>query len=462
MDSRLKKQVIAVAAVMVVFTVVTVFLANYIQTGRLIGQGRQRTAAGGADSGLQESAGNSTSVQSTADTASSAHRSGLALTQTEYGEYLLDLDKSKDPSAFLKDMDFFDKEIVTQRDRVEAAARELTLLAFSVNKDLRISIINGNNEVVSGYPFEIELAARNAEKTVYTDEDKDGTIYIDGVDAGSYEVKLIEYGEYETRSTGITVTVKDEIEYRILDDVSYLLKSEAEVDAEEEDTAVKDALADADSTETTEHLNADNAGFGIDVSKWNKEIDWKKVKEAGVEFAIIRCAYRGSSTGALVEDPYFQKNIEGAVAAGIKVGVYFFTQATTVTEAMEEASIAVSLVRNYPLAYPVFIDTEGAGAKARAANLDVDTRTLVCRTFCETVEAAGYNAGVYASKNWLLHNLDTDKLSNYYTWLAEYKGEATYEGNYDFWQYTSSGHIDGIDGRVDLNMGYVGFAARTQ
>ena len=224
-----------------------------------------------------------------------------------------------------------------------------------------------------------------------------------------------------------------------------------------EDTEIKDALAEADKTEKTERLEDENTGFGIDVSKWNKEIDWEKVKAAGVDFAIIRCAYRGSSTGALVEDPYFKKNIEGATKAGIQVGVYFFTQAVNVTEAMEEASIAVSLVKDYPLAYPIFIDTEGAGANARAANLDVETRTEVCRTFCETVEAAGYNAGVYASKNWFNKNLDTTKLSNYYTWLAEYKGEATYEGNYEFWQYTSSGKVDGINGRVDLNVGYVGF-----
>ena len=158
-----------------------------------------------------------------------------------------------------------------------------------------------------------------------------------------------------------------------------------------------------------------------------------------------------------IDQPKVKKNIEGATKAGIQVGVYFFTQAVNVTEAMEEASIAVSLVKDYPIAYPIFIDTEGAGTNARAANLDVETRTEVCRTFCETVEAAGYNGGVYASKNWLNKNLNTGKLSNYYTWLAEYKGEATYEGNYDFWQYTSGGHVDGIDGRVDLNVGYVGF-----
>ena len=450
MGSKLKKQVLTVIVIMAFFTVFIVFLANYMATGYWIPGKSRRT---------QETLAETTVSQSSVpvEKAVSDSPSSLVLTETAYGSYLLNLDEDKDVSAFLKDMEFFDKEIVTQKDKIEAASRELTLFVSSVNKDLRIHVINGNNEVVQGYPFGIEIAGQQKDKTEYVDEDKDGMIYIDKVDAGSYSLKLTDYGEYEILASNVTVTVKDEIEYRILDDVTFLLKDESQVDATVEDTGVRDALADADNTEKTERLDADNTGFGIDVSKWNKEIDWEKVKAAGVDFAIIRCAYRGSSTGSLVEDPYFKKNIEGATKAGIQVGVYFFTQAVNVTEAMEEASIAVSLVKDYPIAYPIFIDTEGAGANARAANLDVETRTEVCRTFCETVEAAGYNAGVYASKNWLNKNLDTEKLSNYYTWLAEYKGEATYEGNYDFWQYTSSGKVDGIDGRVDLNVGYVGF-----
>lgn len=450
MDSRIKKQVLTVVGIMATFTVFIVFFANYLATGYWIP---------GMDRKPNENVIESTVSQAgvPVEEVVSDSPSSMVMTDTVYGSYLLNLDRDKDVFAFMRDMEFFDKEIVTQKDKIEAAAKELTLLVSSVNKDLRIHVINGNNEVVEGYPFEIELVGQNMERTVHVDDDQDGTIYLEQVDAGSYSLKLVEYGEYETLASNITVSVKDEIEYRVLDDVTFLLKDESQVDAKVEDTEIKDALADADKSEKTERLEGENTGFGIDVSKWNKEIDWEKVKAAGVDFAIIRCAYRGSSTGALVEDPYFKKNIEGATKAGIQVGVYFFTQAVNVTEAMEEASIAVSLVKDYPLAYPIFIDTEGAGANARAANLDVETRTEVCRTFCETVEAAGYNAGVYASKNWFNKNLDTTKLSNYYTWLAEYKGEATYEGNYEFWQYTSSGKVDGINGRVDLNVGYVGF-----
>ena len=450
MESRIKKQVLTVVSIMACFTVFIVFLANYLATGSWIPGHRNQL-----EDSIVESTVSQATISKEEEVSDSPSR--LVMTDTVYGSYLLNLDGDKDAFAFMRDMEFFDKEIVTKKDQIEAAAKELTLLVSSVNKDLRIHVINGNNEVVQGYPFGVELAGHSNNRTVHVDDDMDGTIYLEKVDAGSYSLKLVDYGEYETLASNITVTVKDEIEYRVLDDITFLLKDESQVDAKVEDTEIKDALAEADKTEKTERLEDENTGFGIDVSKWNKEIDWEKVKAAGVDFAIIRCAYRGSSTGALVEDPYFKKNIEGATKAGIQVGVYFFTQAVNVTEAMEEASIAVSLVKDYPLAYPIFIDTEGAGANARAANLDVETRTEVCRTFCETVEAAGYNAGVYASKNWFNKNLDTTKLSNYYTWLAEYKGEATYEGNYEFWQYTSSGKVDGINGRVDLNVGYVGF-----
>ena len=117
-----------------------------------------------------------------------------------------------------------------------------------------------------------------------------------------------------------------------------MIKSEDEIDAKAEDTAVNEAEQDSDGTESNQRLDDEDALFGIDVSKWNKEIDWQAVADSGVDFAIIRCGYRGSSTGALVEDPYFKKNIEGAEAAGIKVGIYFFTQAVNEKEAVEEAS----------------------------------------------------------------------------------------------------------------------------
>jgi len=273
---------------------------------------------------------------------------------------------------------------------------------------------------------------------------------------GEYEVALQEIEDYKVPSSPVAIHVKDKVEYTPIDDISLLMKTEEDIDAEKEDTETGDAREDADDTELTEIQGTEGkSSFGIDVSKWNKEIDWEAVKAAGVDFAIIRCAYRGSVTGALVEDPYFYRNFEGAKKAGIKVGFYFFTQATNAVEAVEEASMALCLTGGLPLEYPIFIDTEGAGGNGRADRLDVATRTEVCRAFCETIEAAGYRAGVYSSRNWYYNNLDVSEIDSYVIWLAEYREYPLYTGKYQMWQYTSDGSIDGIEGRVDFNISYL-------
>ena len=193
---------------------------------------------------------------------------------------------------------------------------------------------------------------------------------------------------------------------------------------------------------------------GIDVSKWQADIDWKAVAGAGIDFAILRVGYRGSETGVLVEDPYFKANIAGATKAGVKVGVYFFTQAINEAEAVEEASMAMELVKGYRLDYPIYIDTEWSGG--RADNLNKTNRTKIVKAFCKTVQNSGYKAGVYASKYWYLDNLHVDELKDYTIWVAQYNTECTYTGKYDMWQYTDKGRVPGIKGNVDLNICYKG------
>lgn len=195
---------------------------------------------------------------------------------------------------------------------------------------------------------------------------------------------------------------------------------------------------------------------GIDVSKWQGNIDWGAVASSGISFAIIRAGYRGASTGVLVEDPYFKRNIAGATRAGIKVGVYFFTQAISEAEAIEEASMTLSLVSGYNVAYPIFIDTESA-SNGRANGLDTGTRTAVVKAFCQTIANSGRRAGVYASKSWLNSKLNASSLSNYTIWVAQYNTSCTYSGKYDMWQYSSKGSVSGISGNVDMNISYLGY-----
>ncbi len=195
--------------------------------------------------------------------------------------------------------------------------------------------------------------------------------------------------------------------------------------------------------------------FGIDVSRHNGTIDWNAVKASGVDYVIIRCGYRGSSTGALIEDQNFKTNIKGATAAGLKVGVYVFSQAVDEVEAVKEASLAVSLVKGYNLTYPIFIDTEESGG--RADKIDKATRTAVVNAFCQTVASAGYQPGIYASKTWFEDKLNMSGVSSCRIWLAQYSAEPTYSGKYDLWQYSSKGKISGIKTDVDLNYSYTGY-----
>lgn len=198
-------------------------------------------------------------------------------------------------------------------------------------------------------------------------------------------------------------------------------------------------------------LSSDVGEMGIDVSKWQSDIDWELVAASGVDFAIIRCGFRGSVSGQLVEDPYFRQNIQGALANGIKVGVYFFTQAITEQEAIQEASMALAMCEGYEVTLPIYIDSENA-VRGRANDLDRATRTKCLVAFCETINNSGHTGGVYASKNWYYDKVYADSLEKYSIWVAQYNTECNYTGKTDFWQYSSKETIAGITGYVDVNV----------
>lgn len=365
--------------------------------------------------------------------------------ETESGQIGSDL------SAFMSDETFFDPEV--RFKSIESyAGRNVSLMMSSVAKDLRIMVVDSVGRLVTGTDFTVTI--QNVGE--YTDTDRDGVIYVDGLRSGEYSVSLNEQDGFRVPNTITTIQVRQDIEYRVLDNIEYLMLTEDDIDPAKEDKAVNGAEEDADGTENME-LQFDNgsARLGIDVSKWNQEIDWEAVKEAGIEFAIIRCGYRGASSGALVIDPRYEENIRGAIEAGIPVGVYFFTQALDEVEAVEEASMVIRLIEDYDVDYPVFLDSESAGGSGRADGLDSEERTRVHRAFLQTIEAAGYETGVYASRNWLNDRIDMTKLSDYKVWLAEYAEVPTYDEYYHMWQYTSKGSVDGISTNVDLNLCYM-------
>lgn len=194
---------------------------------------------------------------------------------------------------------------------------------------------------------------------------------------------------------------------------------------------------------------------GIDVSEHQGDIDWNAVKNAGIEFAIIRVGYRTYGGGEITLDTTFEQNLKNADTAGIKTGVYFFSQAVDPEEAIEEADAVIDAIRPYNITYPVIFDWELiSGDSARTDTVTVDNLADACISFCERVKSAGYTPMIYQNKNTTMFKLDLPKLQDYDFWLAEYGDEPTYYYDYQMWQYSSTGKVPGISGEVDMNISF--------
>ena len=205
--------------------------------------------------------------------------------------------------------------------------------------------------------------------------------------------------------------------------------------------------------------------LGIDISKWQDTIDWKKAKTAGVKFAFIRCGYTNLSKFNMHKDERFDQNIEGAYAAGVKVGIYYFSQATSESEAQKEAQKTLEILKPYKskITMPVAMDYEQP-AGSRIKKVTRATGTKIMKMFCKTIKDGGYNAYIYANSYDLTLFCDVSQVSNYGYWYAWYQANdskskptaPTYTGAYDFWQYSARGKVNGISGRVDCNFWYTG------
>jgi Lyzozyme M1 (1,4-beta-N-acetylmuramidase) len=195
--------------------------------------------------------------------------------------------------------------------------------------------------------------------------------------------------------------------------------------------------------------------MGIDVSKYQGKIDWEKVAADGVEFVFLRLGLRGYESGKLVEDETFQTNIQGALAHGIKVGVYFFSQAVTEAEAVEEANFVLERIAPYQIDCPVVFDVEKVGSStARMNQLTPQERTNVTIAFLDTIEAAGYKSMFYHNMETALLLLELERLENYDKWFAYYGEDLYYPYAYGVWQYSEKGSINGISGEVDMNIAF--------
>ena len=192
---------------------------------------------------------------------------------------------------------------------------------------------------------------------------------------------------------------------------------------------------------------------GIDVSAYQGDIDWHQVAEAGVDFAIIRLGYRGYESGKLAEDKFARQNLEGAAAAGIQLGVYFFSQALTVEEAREEAQFVLEMIDPYEVAMPVVYDWEHVdNENARTNNMDPYVATDCAKAFLEVIDEAGYWPMMYFNTFQARKLFYLDQLMEYDFWLALYSDRMTFPYKVDMWQYTCTGTIPGVFGDVDVNV----------
>ena len=219
-----------------------------------------------------------------------------------------------------------------------------------------------------------------------------------------------------------------------------------------EETAPLNERKTEDFTMEDGFLRYPGAVAGIDVSTHQGLIDWEQVRDAGIEFAIVRAGYRGSTKGLLYEDELFWDNLNGAKEAGLRVGVYFFSQALTVEEAVEEAEYVCDLLDGEPLELPVYYDWEQVSGQSRITDPGAIPLTDCSVAFCETVRQQGYTPGVYFNQDYGYAYLDFIRLQNYQLWLAEYGDNPTFRYRFDCLQYSDAGILPGIETTVDMNL----------
>lgn len=205
----------------------------------------------------------------------------------------------------------------------------------------------------------------------------------------------------------------------------------------------------------TYEWNGREAKAGIDVSTHQKDVDWQAVAGDGIDFAILRLGHRGYSEGGLFLDKTFEENLQGALEAGLEIGVYFFSQAVTPEEAEEEAEYVLNILDGQALAFPVAFDWEPiSGDDARTDGLDGEMMTRCAAAFCKQIKDAGYRPAVYFNQTQGYLHYDLRDLTDYDLWLAEYDSSPDFYYHFDLWQYSHTGRVDGIQGDVDLDLAF--------
>lgn len=200
---------------------------------------------------------------------------------------------------------------------------------------------------------------------------------------------------------------------------------------------------------------------GVKLSKHHEYVDFNKMKKDGVDFGMLRVGARGYGSGQLLLDEYFVDNIKRANDAGLKIGVYFYSQAVTQDEVIEEANLVLQSIQDYTITYPVVFDMEYVeNDTARVEQLSRDEKTAITKTFLRMMKKEGYSAAVYGNKEWLMKRIDLAQLTDYDVWLSQAKDVPDYPYRFTMWEYTKNGSVDGVAGNVDMTISFIDYGER--
>lgn len=192
---------------------------------------------------------------------------------------------------------------------------------------------------------------------------------------------------------------------------------------------------------------------GVDLSVYQGDVDFSKVKHAGFDYCMLRVGYRTYGGGVVTADANFETYVSDALKNDLDVGVYFFTSAISTAEAKEEAQFVLDAIKPYNITYPVVVDVEEiVSGTSRQESLSVEELTEIVKTFCETIEDAGYDVMIYSNLKGFIANVNLEELEDYDKWFANYDTTPYYPYKFTMWQYSQSGSVDGIDGDVDLDI----------
>lgn len=204
-----------------------------------------------------------------------------------------------------------------------------------------------------------------------------------------------------------------------------------------------------------------NSYLGADISKYNGEVDFVSLKESGIDFVMLRLGARGYGSGQIMLDEKFADNITKATEAGLDIGIYFFSQAITTDEAVEEANFIMQNLSNYKITYPVAFDMEYVqNDTARIETLSREQKTSITKEFLDTVKNGGYKPMIYGTKEWLIKQIDLTKLTGYDIWLSQQEDVPDYPYQFQIWQYTLDGQVGGVNGEVDLNISFIDYSEK--